>query len=241
MKFNRKKFAASLLVLLSIVSLTGCSLFGNSKKTYANYVQSLLDVNYKAEFTDYMNITGATQEEAQAVYDDGLNYLAEALMVAYGVNDVEGSDIKSQFVELAKNIYSHASYEITEVTKTDGVYQVTVTIYPIDILLITYDDVVAYIEDMNQRVTAGEYNDYELDDYETEYAQGIIDILNEAIPNIGNGEGVTVTVTILDNEEYYYISDADFLALDRAILATTTVNEDGTTGSTEETVSEDTN
>ena len=241
MKFNRKKFAASLLALLIIVSLTGCSLFGNSKKTYANYVQSLLDVNYKAEFTDYMNITGATQEEAQAVYDDGLNYLAEALMVAYGVNDVEGSDIKSQFVELAKNIYSHASYEITEVTKTDGVYQVTVTIYPIDILLITYDDVVAYIEDMNQRVTAGEYNDYELDDYETEYAQGIIDILNEAIPNIGNGEGVTVTVTILDNEEYYYISDADFLALDRAILATTTVNEDGTTGSTEEAVSEDTN
>lgn len=241
MKFNRKKFAASLLVLLSIVSLTGCSLFGNSKKTYANYVQSLLDVNYKAEFTDYMNITGATQEESQTVYDDGLNYLAEALMVAYGVNDVEGSDIKSQFVELAKNIYSHASYEITEVTKTDGVYQVTVTIYPIDILLITYDDVVAYIEDMNQRVTAGEYNDYELDDYETEYAQGIIDILNEAIPNIGNGEGVTVTVTILDNEEYYYISDADFLALDRAILATTTVNEDGTTGSTEEAVSEDTN
>lgn len=241
MKFNRKKFAASLLALLIIVSLTGCSLFGNSKKTYANYVQSLLDVNYKAEFTDYMNITGATQEEAQAVYDDGLNYLAEAFMVAYGVNDVEGSDIKSQFVELAKNIYSHASYEITEVTKTDGVYQVTVTIYPIDILLITYDDVVAYIEDMNQRVTAGEYNDYELDDYETEYAQGIIDILNEAIPNIGNGEGVTVTVTILDNEEYYYISDADFLALDRAILATTTVNEDGTTGSTEEAVSEDTN
>lgn len=241
MKFNRKKFAASLLALLIIVSLTGCSLFGNSKKTYANYVQSLLDVNYKAEFTDYMNITGATQEEAQAVYDDGLNYLAEALMVAYGVNDVEGSDIKSQFVELAKNIYSHASYEITEVTKTDGVYQVTVTIYPIDILLITYDDVVAYIEDMNQRVTAGEYNDYELDDYETEYAQGIIDILNEAIPNIGNGEGVTVTVTILDNEEYYYISDADFLALDKAILATTTVNEDGTNDSTEETVSEDTN
>lgn len=241
MKFNRKKFAASLLALLIIVSLTGCSLFGNSKKTYANYVQSLLDVNYKAEFTDYMNITGATQEEAQAVYDDGLNYLAEALMVAYGVNDVEGSDIKSQFVELAKNIYSHASYEITEVTKTDGVYQVTVTIYPIDILLITYDDVVAYIEDMNQRVTAGEYNDYELDDYETEYAQGIIDILNEAIPNIGNGEGVTVTVTILDNEEYYYISDADFLALDKAILATTTVNEDETTGSTEETVSENTN
>ncbi len=235
MKFAMKKITAVFLVLLTITSLTGCSLFGNGKKTYANYVQSLLDVNYKAEFTNYMNITGATQEEAQAVYDDGLNYLADALMVAYGVNDVEGSDIKSQFVELAKNIYSHASYEITEVVKVDGVYSVTVTIYPIDVLLITYDDVVAYIEDMNQRVTAGEYNDYELDEYEIEYAQGIINILNEAIPNIGNGEGVPITVTILDNGEYYYISDADFLALDKAILTTTIVNEDGTTGATEAT------
>ena len=180
-----------------------------------------------------MKITGATQEEAQKVYDDGINYLAEALMTAYGINDIEGSTIKSQFVDLAKNIYSHASYEITDVSKADGTYQVTVTIYPIDILVITYDDVVAYIEDMNQRVTAGEYNDYELDAYETEYAQGIIDILNNALPNIGNQEGITVTVTILDNDEYYYISDADFLALDKAILATTFVNEDGTTGSTE--------
>lgn len=221
MKTNTKKTAVILLAVLIIISLTGCSLMGNSKKTYANYVQSLLDVNYKAEFTDYMKITNSTQEEAQTVYDDGLNYLADALMVAYGINDVEGSDIKSQFVELAKEIYSHASYEIEGVTKTDGVYQVSVNIQPIDILLITYDDVVTYIEDMNQRVTNGFYNDYELDAYEIEYAQGIIDILNEALPNVGNGETVTVTVTILDNDEYYYISDADFLALDKAILATT--------------------
>lgn len=221
MKTNTKKTAVILLSVLIIISLTGCSLMGNSKKTYATYVQSLLDVNYKAEFTEYMKITNSTQEEAQTVYDDGLNYLADALMTAYGINDVEGSDIKSQFVELAKEIYSHASYEIGEVTRTDGVYQVAVNIQPIDILLITYDDVVTYIEDMNQRVTNGDYNDYELDAYEIEYAQGIINILNEALPNIGNGETITVTVTILDNDEYYYISDADFLALDKAILATT--------------------
>ncbi|MCM1494674.1 MAG: hypothetical protein NC089_02640 [Bacteroides sp.] len=221
MKTSTKKTAAGFLAVLIILSLTGCSLMGNSKKTYANYVQSLLDVNYKAEFTEYMKITNSTQEEAQVVYDDGLDYLADALMTAYGINDVEGSDIRSQFVELAKEIYSHASYEIGEVTKTDGVYQVTVNIQPIDILLITYEDVVAYIEDINQRVTNGEYNDYELDDYEIEYAQGIIDILKEAMPNIGNGETIPVTVTILDNDEYYYISDADFLALDKAILATT--------------------
>lgn len=234
MRATIKKIELVTFILITIFSLSACSLFGNGKKRYASYVQSLLDVNYKAEFTEYMKITGATQEEAQTVYDDGITYLAEALMSAYGVNDVEGSDIKSQFSDLAKEIYSHASYEITETTKTDGVYQVTVTIYPIDILVITYEDVVAYIEDMNLRVTAGEYNDYELDAYETEYAQGIIDILNAAIPNIGNKDGVTVTVTILDNDEYYYISDEDFLALDKAILITNITNADGTTEPTSE-------
>ncbi len=231
MKSKGKTYLLILILPLLLVSLTGCSLFGNGKKAYANYVQCLLDVNYKAEFTDYMKITGATQEEAQKVYDDGLNYLADSLMTAYGITDVEGSDIKEQFTELAKNIYSHASYEITDVTKTDGIYQVTVTIYPIDILLISYDDVVAYIEDTNERVLAGDYNDYELDEYEIEYAQGIIDILNDALPNVGNGEGVPVTVTILDNDEYYYISDADFVTLDKTILTTTIVSDNPSTAS----------
>lgn len=233
MNLNRKKLTIVSLILVLLFSLTGCSLLGNGKQTYASYVKSLLDVNYKADYTEYMKITGATEEEAKKVYDDGITYLAEALMTAYGINDVEGSDIKDQFSQLAKDIYSHASYEVTEVTKTDGVYQVTVTIYPIDILTTTYDDVVAYIENMNNRVTAGDYNDYELDEYETEYAQGILDILTAAVPNIGNGEGVPVTVTIQDNDEYYYISDADFLALDKAILATPVVNEDGITDSTD--------
>lgn len=228
MNLNRKKLTVMLPILVFLFSLTGCSLFGNGKQTYSSYVTSLLDVNYKADYTEYMKITGATEDEAKKVYDDGIVYLTEALMTAYGINDVEGSSIKEQFSQLAADIYAHASYEVTDVTKTDGVYQVTVTIYPIDILLTTYDEVVAYIENMNERVSAGDYNDYELDEYEIAYAQGILDILTAAVPNISNGEGVPVTVTIQDNDEYYYISDADFLALDKVILATRVVNEDGT-------------
>lgn len=226
-KTIKKHLIIVMLTALMLLSLTGCSLLGNSKKTYANYVTSLLDTNYKADFTDYMKITNATQEEAQTVYDDGIDYLADALMAAYGVKDTEGSDIKAQFQTLAKDIYSHASYEVSDVTNTDGTYTVTVTIYPIDILVSTYDDVAAYIENMNQRVAAGDYDDYELDAYENEYAQGIIDILTDALPNVGNGEGVSVTVTIQDNGEYYYISDDDFLALDKAMLASRQVDESG--------------
>ena len=222
-----KRIFAVICILTLTLSMTGCNLMGNTKKTYSAYVQSLLDANYKADFSQYLTITGVTEAEAEQVYNDGIVYLAEALMSAYGVNDVEGSDIKAQFMELAKEIYQHASYEITNVDKTDGIYYVTVTIYPIDILLITYDDTVQYIQSMNEKVTAGDYNDYELDDYEIEYAQGIIQILTDALPNIGNEEGTEITVTILDNGEYYYISDADFIALDKAILATVTVNEEG--------------
>lgn len=227
--------------LLCSIALSGCSLMGNTKENYASYVRSLMDTNYKADFTEYIAITGVTEAEAQQVYDDGINYLADALMTAYGINDIEGSDLKEQFEELARQIYSHASYEITSTDKIDGTYQVTVTIYPIDILVITYDDVVAYIEDMNQKVSNGDYNNYELDDYELEYAQGILRVLTDALSRTGNAAGIPVTVTILDNGEYYYISDADFLAIDKAILQTITFNDDGTISTSgEENPSEDT-
>lgn len=219
MKYKMKQFLTFVCIVILACAMTGCSLFGNSKKNYSNYVQSLLDVNYKADYTQYMEITGSSQEDAEKVYSDGLDYLADALMDYYGIQDVEGSDdLHSQFVELAKKIYANAKYEITDVNKTDGTYTIDITIYPIDILSISYDEVVAYIEDFNDRIAAGDYNEYDMDQYETEYATGIIEILNNAVPNIGNGDGTTVTVTIIDDGEYYYISDADFVAIDTLIL-----------------------
>lgn len=228
MKSKSKKLATGILILTLFCSLCGCSLMGNTKKDYENYIQALMDVNYKAYYDDYLVITGVSLSDAEAVYNEGIDNLADQLMNTYGIQDVEGSDLHTQFEELARNIYSHASYEITNVDKVDGTYTVTVTIYPIDILVTTYPEVTAYIQDMNTKVDQGVYNDYELSDYQLEYAEGILQILNHAFDTIGNSEGVAVTVTILDNEEYYYISDNDFLALDRAILDFVTVGEDGT-------------
>lgn len=228
MKSYLKKSSIAILILTLLISLCGCKLMGNTKKDYENYVQALMDVNYKAYYDNYLTITGAELSEAETVYNDGITNLADQLMSTYGIQDVEGSDLHEQFEELARSIYSHASYEITSVDKMDTGYQVTVTIYPIDILAITYPDIVQYIQDMNSKVDQGVYNDYELDDYRLEYAEGILQILNDALNRTGNSEGIPVTVTIQDNGEYYYISDNDFLALDRVILDFVTVNDDGT-------------
>ena len=238
MNRNKATKPASVILILTLIcsiTLSGCSskLMGNTKQDYSAYVQGLMDTNYKADFTEYIAITGVTEAEAQQVYDDGISYLADALMTAYGINDIEGSDLRTQFEELSKQIYSHAKYEITSVDKVDGSYQVAIMIYPIDILVITYEDVVAYIEDMNQKVANGDYNDYELDDYELEYAQGILRVLTDALPKTGNADGIPVTVTILDNGDYYYISDADFLSIDKAVLQTITFNDDGTISTSE--------
>lgn len=228
MKSGIKHMGTILTMSALLFILGGCSLMGNTKKDYSNYVQALMDVNYKAEYDNYLAITGVDLNEAEAVYNEGIVNLAGQLMNAYGIENVEGSDLEAQFEELARNIYSHAKYEITDVSKEDGIYSVTVTIYPIDIFAITYDDVNAYIQDMNNKVDQGVYNDYELVDYQLEYAEGIIQILNNALPNTGNSDGITVTVQILDNGEYYYISDSDFIALDRPIIDFVSINDDGT-------------
>lgn len=219
----RKHLVLITTVILLASSLSGCGLFRNYKKEYMAYVKGILDVNYKGEFDEYRKLTKASEEETQKVYDDGIAYFCTALMNYYGLQDIEGSDIKPQFTELAKNIYKKASYEVTGAEKSSGTYTVDITIYPIDILTITHDDVVAYIEDFNNRVDAGEFNEYDREQYEITYAQGIIDILNKALEQSGNlEEAKNITVTIINDGEVYYISDADFLALDNAIIDNST-------------------
>jgi hypothetical protein len=138
----------------------------------------------------------------------------------YGVKEVDDGTILSDFYYLAQSIFSNARYEVTEVKhdKDTDSYTLELTVYPLDTLESTYDTVVSYIENFNSRVEEGDFNNTTEEDYETEFAQGIIDILNSTVDNPGYMDPVVLDVPIEPSEDYYYISDEDFLAIDQAIL-----------------------
>ena len=237
-----KKALVISLVLALTFSLTGCSLFDSKAKVYSRYIISLLDINYKNESKDYMTLTGVSQKDAEAVYVANMDYQAHNLMNYYGIKEVDDGTILSEFYYLAQSIFANAKYEVTDVIHDSGSdsYTLQLTVYPLDTLETSYDRVVEYIESFNARVDEGDYNNTTEEEYETEFAEGIIEILKSNVDNnkAGYMDPVTLEIPIMPSDDYYYITDEDFLVIDRNILyirenptttETTSGNEDGDT------------
>lgn len=220
MKAMLKRITAISLICITMICAVGCSLFDGKEKVYSRYLISLLDINYKNQTKDYMTLTGVSQKDAEAVYVANMDYQAHNLMNYYGVKEVDDGTILSEFYYLAQTIFANAKYEVTDVKhdKETDTYTLELTVYPLDTLETTYDTVVEYIENFNARVDDGDYNNTNEVDYETEFAQGIIDILKSTADEPGYMDPVVIEVPIQTSSDYYCIKDEDFLAIDAAIL-----------------------
>lgn len=220
MKTILKRMTALSLICVMMISAVGCSLFDGKEKVYSRYLISLLDINYKNQTKDYVTLTGVSQKDAEAVYVANMDYQAHNLMNYYGIKEVDDGTILSEFYYLAQTIFANAKYEVTDVKhdKDTDSYTLELTVYPLDTLETTYDTVVEYIENFNARVDDGDYNNTNEVDYETEFAQGIIDILKATADEPGYMDPVVIDVPIQSTSDYYCIEDEDFLAIDSAIL-----------------------
>lgn len=220
MKSIIKKIMTLGLVAVLICSLCGCSLFDSKAKIYSRYITSLLDINYKNVSKDYVTLTGVSQSDAEAVYVANMDYQAHNLMSYYGVKEVDDGTILSEFYYLAQTMLANAKYEVTKVKedKSTNGYIAEVKIYPLDTLESTHDAIVSYIENFNSRVDEGDYNNTTEQEYETEFANGIIEILKSTCDNPGYMDPVVLEIPIEPTSDYYYIKDEDFLEMDSHII-----------------------
>ena len=120
----------------------------------------------------------------------------------------------------AKQIYGKAKFDVGTPYKDNNINYVDVTIYPIDIINQTNSDVAAYVAGFNQALENGDYNDYTKEEYEYEFASGIIGILAGAVEDIDYSTPETVKVRIITTEETYYIGSEDFVNIDKYIILT---------------------
>lgn len=219
MKFNKiRTLSAACLIFVMLFSLTAC---GNDRAVrYQTYVDSLITANYLNSCEQYVRSTGANQDDADAMYLQNVTRLANNLESFYGLEISSDVELAPKMVELAKKIYSKARFHTDPAIKDNNIYYVTVTIEPIDLLNQTHDEVLAYVEDFNKRVEKGDYNNYVKEDYEHEFAAGIIDILDKASDKMEYGDPVTIKVRIILSDSNFYISNEDFRNIDMAILST---------------------
>ncbi|MBO6166582.1 MAG: hypothetical protein J6O17_09500 [Eubacterium sp.] len=219
MKYNKIRiFSAISLMLIMLLSLSAC---GDDREIrYQTYVDSLITANYLNSCEQYVRSTGANQDDADAMYLQNVTRLANNLESFYGLEISSDVELAPKMVELAKKIYSKARFHTDPAVKDNNIYYVTVTIEPINLLNQTHDEVLAYVEDFNKRVENGDYNNYVKEDYEHEFAAGIIDILDKASDKMEYGDPVTIKVRIILSDSNFYISNEDFRNIDMAILST---------------------
>lgn len=217
---SRKKGILLLLCIAMLLSLTGCS--DRYEKRYQNYIKSLIAINYLGATEDYIKATGANKEDADALYEANADYLANNILSFYSIQISDAPDMKDKYIELAKQVYSKINYKVSKAYKSGTQYKVDVTIYPINLFATTSSDVTAYVEHFNEKVSNGDYNNYTIEQYQTEFATGMLDILNEGCQNMSYGDPVTVTVTIIKDGNTYYIGEHDFMQIDSAMISSST-------------------
>lgn len=240
MKNHLKRYSRLMLLGLTttftLASLTGC--LHRKKTTYQTYMQNILDVNYKGSFDGYVDDNDGSKDDAQAMYDDTIDYLSVQLINHYSLANADSDEVKNIFNDTAKTIYSQAKYEVSQAYKNGDDYYVDVTVYPMDILNQVFDDVFAYIEDSNKKIAAGDYNNTGKEDYEAQFAQGVADIIQEKTSNMEYRSPVVISVKITDDGNYYCADPSGLSQVDASMLAIEG-SHDGDSGDSESDSSKD--
>jgi len=222
-----KKIHSLLICVVLLLNLTGC---GADTSNYQAYVKSIITSNYLGVTDEYVKLTGANVEDAEATYLQNVTRLADNLSMYYSLDISTDPELAPAMVDLAKKIYGKAKFDVGKAYKDNNINYVDVTIYPIDIVNQTNSAVAEYVNGFNEAVARGDYNDYTKEEYEYEIASGIIGILAGAVESIEYSDPETVKVRIITTEDSYYIGSEDFKNIDQYIILTDPPSEDISTG-----------
>lgn len=203
----------SMFVVLTF-TLTGCTHFDCS-----GYIQAMLDSIYKGDHAAYARLTKLSEDRLAENYEEGINAEIETL-ISY-MNIAENSSFVNENVrgnarDMFKRIYRHASYSVGEADKKGNV---TVAIQPINIFQLAGSELMTYNNDFYTRNDKGEFASMDDEAFYSAYIQGVIDILNKYVDQIGYNETQNVTVRVKANSQNVYsIKDTEFLELDKYII-----------------------
>ena len=209
----KKRIAGILALTLAFATLLGGCGSKMTADDAKSYAQACLDASYKGEFDEYLSQTDSTKEEAQEMYDNGINLTMEA-------SDIENSgvsqELQDKYRQMFIDLYKSADYTLDN-AKEDGEdgFTVDVTVKPFLIFEGLDDELNTKLEEIAANMTEVP-SDEEINEM---VYQAMYDIISPKLSNMEYGDPVTVTIHVVpDDDGVYYVPDDDYQAVENALL-----------------------
>lgn len=220
---KRKKIVitAGALGLLFIAAVIGIWLYMN-RFDPVEYVQAVLDASYKNQTEAYVEITGASEEEAGRIFEDNL----DATMEQFATSPMP-EELKPKYRELFAQLAEHVSYTVGEaVREEDGSYTVPVKVKPLTLFSDTYETFRQKAKEYADQVTDSVMDGAELptdDQMQAQVYEIYYEVLSDGINGgMMYGEVKDVTLHVRKNDRGdYEIDDSDMKELDSLLIADT--------------------
>jgi hypothetical protein len=204
----------NLLTVFIFVAVVGILGGCTSNKDISKYLEALLDTSYKNDISGFVDIKLGTEDEAKALYnqgiDEGVTAFCDSLSVPEGLDE----DFRTLYMNMLKMV----KYEVgSAVKQSDGSYNVTVTYEKMNIFQPTVE-----IYEENVAEIANDWaNSEESIDEEEKQRQVILEFKNSmetAMSQVTYDEpkDMTVRIELVDNK--YTPNMSDVKELEKALL-----------------------
>lgn len=214
---------AALGLTASLTACGGSGAGGLSKEDAEVYVTGMLEENYYGTASDaYKKLMDVEDKDITDTYEESMEVEVEYFLYNYNI-EYASDELREELVELYKEIYSHARFEVVSAAEQDdGSYSVKVTVEPINIVHLVEEKLDEALEPWYEKYPTevqDELDEEGLKAADAEWADIIFKAYKDKLPEIGNLEAKSTTVQLEKDEDglYSIVSD-DFYRLDALIL-----------------------
>ena len=195
MKTSTNPSARVISLALAAVLFTGCS----ARFDAAAFVEDTLDARYRGVCSPELpDLTLNTEEEITALYKAVLESEAEYFCAFFDINKTRiPVSLHDDIVKMLARILSSADFTPGEAVKTENGFSVSVAVRPLDIMQkVISEDISAFTDEWQTLADLKELEGMSVDEFETRWARGVIELVSVRIPKIGQLEAETVSVRV---------------------------------------------
>lgn len=218
MKKRIKLLVFATVAAVMMLSFTGCS----NGADPVGLVKANLDYLCTGEITDEIlnATTGQTEEDLEALYKSDLDEAVDEFVEALDCEEYATGERRTAVEDFIKKALAKAKYEVSEeYTEEDGIYYVSVTVYPMDFLK-TAEEYISgeFMEEWENKIANGSYTVTTEEQLIADLYDDIFEYLMKAVDETGYLDGVEMKVAVEESDGVLSPNEDDLSKIGAAMI-----------------------